>query len=84
MVAVMDALNRAQIAGGGDPFVGQKLGTLLGQVSAGDLEVLTGLVEAGDVSPAVDRTFPLEDVAAAIRYLRAGQARGKVVISVSD
>jgi NADPH:quinone reductase-like Zn-dependent oxidoreductase len=34
------------------------------------------------IRPAVDRTFPLDEVPAAIGYLRDGKARGKVVISI--
>jgi len=40
------------------------------------------LIEAGKITPVIDRTFPLSEVPEAIRYLGSGQARGKVVISV--
>ena len=40
------------------------------------------LVESGKVTPAVDRTFPLAETPAAVRYMREGHARGKVVIEV--
>jgi NADPH:quinone reductase-like Zn-dependent oxidoreductase len=46
------------------------------------LEELRKLLEAGTIRPVVDRTFPLEEVADAIRYLRDGRARGKIVITV--
>lgn len=62
------------------PFVGHRLrahGTL---VRSRDLEALTELIEAGSVTPAVDRTFPLAEVPDAIRYLRDGQVRGKVAV----
>ena len=75
---------RALRAMGMSPFVGQKLGTFIGQVKAADLAALTDLVESGKVTPAVDKTYPLSAVAAAIRYLQSGQARGKVVIKVGD
>jgi NADPH:quinone reductase-like Zn-dependent oxidoreductase len=65
------------------PFVRQKLGTWIATQPKEDLEALRGLVEAGKVTPVVDRTFPLTDVPEAIRYLRDGRARGKVVITVS-
>ena len=64
------------------PFVGQKLGTFVSRENQGDLLVLKELVEAGKVTPVVDRVYPLSDVADAIRYMREGRARGKVVISV--
>jgi NADPH:quinone reductase-like Zn-dependent oxidoreductase len=36
------------------------------------------------VTPAIDRTYPLSDVADAIRYLQAGHVRGKVVVTLTD
>jgi NADPH:quinone reductase-like Zn-dependent oxidoreductase len=64
------------------PFVSQTLTMLVSSESAADLEVVRGLVEAGDVVPAIDRTLPLDDVPAAIRYVHEGRAQGKVVISL--
>ena len=64
------------------PFVGQKLGTFIASENNEDLMVLKGLIESGQVTPAIDRTYPLSEVAAAIRYMEEGHARGKVVISV--
>jgi NADPH:quinone reductase-like Zn-dependent oxidoreductase len=46
------------------------------------LVVLKELIEAGKVTPVIDRTFPLREVPEAIRYLESGQARGKIVITV--
>src|SRR3954469_21050102 len=40
-------------------------------------------VEAGALTPIIDRTYPLADTAAALRYLEAGHARGKIVITVT-
>ena len=42
------------------------------------------LIEAGQIAPVIDRTFPLGDVAAAIRYLVEGHTRGKIAITVRD
>jgi NADPH:quinone reductase-like Zn-dependent oxidoreductase len=64
------------------PFVRQKLGTFISKERKEDLEELRELLEAGKVMPVVDRTFPLSEVPDAIRYLREGRARGKVVITV--
>ncbi len=47
-----------------------------------DLVVLKELLEAGKVVPVIDRRYPLSETAEAIRYLEAGHARGKVVITV--
>jgi NADPH:quinone reductase-like Zn-dependent oxidoreductase len=63
-------------------FVGQKLTTFVASENAGDLAVLTDLIEAGKLTPIIDRTYPLRDVPAAIQYMAKGQARGKVVINV--
>lgn len=47
---------------------------------AADLERLTELIEAGNLTPSVDRTCPLDQVAEAMRHLAAGKARGKIAI----
>jgi NADPH:quinone reductase-like Zn-dependent oxidoreductase len=64
------------------PFVRQKLGFFISKERREDLEELRKMLEAGTIRPVVDRTFPLEEVPAAIRYLRDGRARGKVVIAI--
>jgi NADPH:quinone reductase-like Zn-dependent oxidoreductase len=64
------------------PFVAQTLGTWISTERADDLEALRELLEAGAIRPVVDRTFPLSEVPEAIRYLRDGRARGKVVITL--
>jgi NADPH:quinone reductase-like Zn-dependent oxidoreductase len=50
--------------------------------NARDLEVIGEMAAAGKVRPIIDRRFPLEQAADAMRYLGAGHARGKVVITV--
>jgi len=47
-----------------------------------DLAVLRELLGSGQLAPVIDRRFPLEQVADAIRYVESGRACGKVVISV--
>ena len=42
------------------------------------------LVEAGEYRPVVDRTYPLEDVVEATRYVETGQKTGNVVLTVDD
>ena len=64
------------------PFVRQQLGTWISTERKEDLEALRKLLEAGKVTPVVDRTFALSEVPEAIRYMRRGHARGKVVITV--
>ncbi|MDQ3895622.1 MAG: NAD(P)-dependent alcohol dehydrogenase [Actinomycetota bacterium] len=65
-------------------FVGQHMRILQTKPRNEDLHFLTELIEAGRVTPVIDRTYPLSETAAAIRYLETGRARGKVVISISD
>jgi NADPH:quinone reductase-like Zn-dependent oxidoreductase len=63
-------------------FVRQKLRSFVSRERQEDLETLRGLLEAGKITPVIDRTFPLSEAPEAIRYLREGRARGKVVIAV--
>ena len=63
-------------------FVGQRLRGLTATVKQENLRTLSELIEAGKVTPIVDRTYPLAEAADAIRYLAEGHPRGKVVIAV--
>jgi NADPH:quinone reductase-like Zn-dependent oxidoreductase len=63
------------------PFVGQTLTTFISKENSRDLTVLKGFIEAGKVTPVVDRTYPLHEAPAAVRYLEEGRARGKIVIA---
>jgi NADPH:quinone reductase-like Zn-dependent oxidoreductase len=62
-------------------FGRQKLVPLMAKRNKDDLIVLKELIEAGKVTPVIDRSYPLSEVPEAIRYLEAGHARGKVVIT---
>ncbi len=64
------------------PFVSQRLTMFIVRERASDFDRLVDLIEAGAVTPPVDRTFALDRVPEAMRYLAAGQARGKIVITV--
>jgi NADPH:quinone reductase-like Zn-dependent oxidoreductase len=64
------------------PFVRQKLGFYISKERSEDLEELRTLLEAGAIRAVVDRRFPLDAVPEAIRYLRNGRARGKIVITL--
>jgi NADPH:quinone reductase-like Zn-dependent oxidoreductase len=55
---------------------------VVASAKAADLQYLTELLEAAKVTPVLDKTYPLSQVPDAIRYLSAGHARGKVVITV--
>jgi len=63
-------------------FVSQKLTWFMADMRREDLLALKDLVEAGKVTPFVDRTYPLSETADAMRYLETMHARGKVVITV--
>jgi NADPH:quinone reductase-like Zn-dependent oxidoreductase len=64
-------------------FVAQRLTTFVAKENTADLAALRDLIEAGSVTAAVDRSYPLDQVAAAMDRLLAGQAFGKLVVSVS-
>ena len=49
-----------------------------------DLSFLKDLMEAGKISPVIDRRYPLSETPQAIKYLGEGKARGKIVISITD
>jgi NADPH:quinone reductase-like Zn-dependent oxidoreductase len=64
------------------PFTSQTLTTLICSENTQDLQALTDLIEAGQVRPVIDRTYPLSQTAEAIQYLRDGHAQGKVVVNL--
>ncbi len=64
------------------PFSRQNLRMFIASENAADLVALAELIDAGQVTPVVDRTFPLEDAAAAVAHMSAGRARGKVAVTV--
>jgi NADPH:quinone reductase-like Zn-dependent oxidoreductase len=64
------------------PFTSQ-VHPFRGAKDPGDrLLVMKELIEAGKITPVIDRAFPLSEASAAIRYLESGQAFGKVVITM--
>ena len=60
----------------------QSIRPFLAPVSRENLLVLKELIEAGKVTPVIDRTFPFHEIPAAVRYVEGGQVAGKVVITV--
>ena len=64
------------------PFVSQKMAGFTVKPNEEDLRFLKQLIEAGTLTPLIDRTYPLGETPEAIRYLENGHARGKVIISV--
>lgn len=63
-------------------FVTQNLRVSTATADSRPLDELTELIESGLVTPAIDRTYPLEHTADAIRYFAEQHARAKIVISV--
>ena len=63
-------------------FGSQKVLTFIASSKQENLVALRELIEAGTVTPVIDRTYALSDTADAIRYVGKGHARGKVVITV--
>jgi NADPH:quinone reductase-like Zn-dependent oxidoreductase len=64
------------------PLVSQKLGTFIASENSADLIILRDLIESAKITPAIDRTYPLSEAPAAIRYVQEGRARGKVTITI--
>jgi NADPH:quinone reductase-like Zn-dependent oxidoreductase len=60
----------------------QRIVAFISKESTEDLLTLKELLEAGTVTPVIDRTYPLSETAEAIRHLESGHAHGKVVITV--
>ena len=65
-------------------FTSQTLGLVLAKRRKPDLVTIAALMDAGKVTPVIDRRYALADVPAAIRYLEGGHAQGKVVITIGD
>lgn len=63
-------------------FHTQRVTAFMAENSKDDLIVLKGLVERGKLRPVVDRTFPLSQAGAAIRYVAEARGQGKVVITL--
>jgi NADPH:quinone reductase-like Zn-dependent oxidoreductase len=64
------------------PFVSQEMGMMMADANKKDLTILADMMQSGKVKPVIDRTYKLSEVPAAIAYLEAGHARGKVVITL--
>ncbi len=64
------------------PFVGQRLTVFVAKQRASDLERLTAFIEAGKVTPSIERTYPLAEAPAAMAHLIAGEVRGKIAITI--
>jgi NADPH:quinone reductase-like Zn-dependent oxidoreductase len=66
------------------PFISQKMGMFMAELNKNDLTIIGDLMQSGKVTPVIDRTYPLSQIADAIRYLEQGHARGKVIITMAQ
>jgi NADPH:quinone reductase-like Zn-dependent oxidoreductase len=64
-------------------FVSQRVVPFIAATNKEDLVTLKDLIEAGKVTPVIDRRYPFAEVPEAVRYLEEGHARGKVVVNVT-
>jgi NADPH:quinone reductase-like Zn-dependent oxidoreductase len=62
---------------------GKDVAQVQAHVTTRDLELLSGLIEAGKVHPQIDRRYQFADIPAAIAYLEQGRARAKVVVAMT-
>jgi len=62
---------------------GRKMRGVVAKMDQKDLGLIRELIEAGKVKPVIDRLYPLSEAAEALRYLGAGHARGKVILTVA-
>lgn len=79
LLAGFDRQLRAPLA---SAFTHQRLRALIAKENAADLDQITALIESGDVTPVLDRAYPLPDTADAVRYLAQGHPAGKVAITI--
>jgi NADPH:quinone reductase-like Zn-dependent oxidoreductase len=75
-------MNRQLRALAWSPFLRQRLTMFIAKQRASDLERLRVLIEAGNVTPHIDRTYPLDQAPDAVRHLASGHVRGKLAISI--
>lgn len=64
------------------PFVSQRFVSFIASLNGTDLGALAELMESGKVTPVIDRSYPLERAADAVRYVETRHARGKVVVTI--
>ena len=66
------------------PFVGQRMPFFISLRNKEDLAVLKELIEAGKITPVIDKTYPLSETPEAVAYVDEGHARGKVVVILGE
>jgi NADPH:quinone reductase-like Zn-dependent oxidoreductase len=64
------------------PFVGQRVRLVQVKANKADLLTLREMIDAGDVTPVIDRTYSLAEAIDAVAYQDTGHARGKIVLTM--
>ncbi len=64
------------------PFINQELIIIMAQMNGEDLSTLAGMISDGQVTPVIERSYSLDEIAAAIRKSEEGHARGKLVLTM--
>jgi NADPH:quinone reductase-like Zn-dependent oxidoreductase len=81
----MRAVSQAMLLGPLISSMGRKqMGIFMASPTPKDMALLNELLESGKIVPVIERRYPLSATAEALRYLEAGHARGKVVITVEQ
>jgi NADPH:quinone reductase-like Zn-dependent oxidoreductase len=75
-------MGRQVLAVATSAFSRQNMRMFINKERSADLQYLTELIDAGKVTPIIDRTYPLRQTPEAILYLEEGHSRGKIVITV--
>ena len=63
-------------------FVGQTLKSFTARETTESLDEITDLIESGELSPVIDRTYPLAEAAQAVALVEQGRPAGKVTVTV--
>lgn len=66
------------------PLVSQRLTKVEGKGNGPDLETLASMIEEGDVTPVIDRIYPLHQTPEAMSYQEEGHPKGKVVVTIGS
>ena len=65
------------------PFISQKILFGVTKPNRADLQVLAGMIQAGTLTPVIDKVYPLAAAAEAFRHLESGHAHGKIVVTIA-
>jgi len=77
MSQIFKAMLLGSVAAGG-----KRASALSAQPSGADLATVAGMLEAGEISPVIDATYPLAEIATAMRYFEKEHPRGKVILTL--